>query len=68
MFTFPAIRIGEPKRHESLSVFPLYAEQQGHVGYLLSDEAIQAGIVKVQEVSEGGSVPEPGPVFEMIIR
>jgi hypothetical protein len=58
MFTVPSIRIGDPISHESLTVFPLFAESNGPVDYLLSDEAIQAGTVTVQEVSEGGSVPE----------
>ena len=57
MFTFPEIRVGTPIRHESLTVVPLFAEPHGRVEYLLSDEAIQAGSVTVQEVSEGGSVP-----------
>ena len=58
MFTFPGIRVGNPICHESLIVFPLFAEPNGQVDYLLSDEAIQAGSVTVQEVSEGGSVPD----------
>src|SRR5271166_4631638 len=58
MFTFPGIRVGNPICHESLMVFPLFAEPNGQVDYLLSDEAIQAGSVTVQEVSEGGSVPD----------
>src|SRR5260370_31087384 len=58
MFTFPGIRVGDPTRHESLTVFPLFAEPNGQVEYLLSDEAMHAGSVTVQEVSEGGSVPD----------
>jgi hypothetical protein len=58
MFTLPAIRIGASIHHNSLTVFPLFAEPHGHLDYLLSDEAIKAGTVTVQEVSEGGSVPE----------
>jgi ARG and Rhodanese-Phosphatase-superfamily-associated Protein domain len=58
MFTLPAVRIGEPIRHESLTVFPLFAEPDRPVDYVLSDEAIAAGAVTVQEVSEGGSVPD----------
>jgi hypothetical protein len=58
MFTVPAIRIGEPNRYKSLTVFPLFAETNGQVEYLLSDEAIQVGAFTVQEVSEGGSVPD----------
>jgi hypothetical protein len=58
MFTVPEIHIGESLHHESLTVFPLFAESAGQVDYLLSDEAIAAGTVTVQEVSEGGSVPD----------
>lgn len=58
MFAVPAIRIGNPICHESLTVFPLFSEIQGHVEYLLSDEALQKGFVTIQEVSEGGSVPD----------
>jgi len=58
MFTVPAIRIGDPIHHESLTVFPLFTEPNGQVEYLLADEALQAGSVTVQEVSEGGSVPD----------
>ena len=58
MFAVPKIRIGKPICHESLTVFPLFSELQRHVDYLLSDEALQQGTVTIQEVSEGGSVPE----------
>jgi len=47
MFTLPGIRIGEPIRHQALTVFPLFAEPNGQVDYLLSDEAIQSGSVTV---------------------
>jgi hypothetical protein len=57
MSTLPDIRVGEPIRHQALAVFPLFSAPEGAVDYLLSDEAIQAGSVTVQEVSEGGSVP-----------
>ena len=58
MFNFPGIRVGPSISHESLTVFPLFADSQGQVDYLLSDEALQSGSVTVQEISEGGSVPE----------
>src|SRR5262245_21931221 len=57
MSTLPDVRVGDPIRHESLSVFPLFATALGQVEYLLADEAIQAGSVTVEEVNEGGSVP-----------
>jgi hypothetical protein len=57
MSTLPDVRVGGPIRHESLAVFPLFATVDSRVDYLLSDEAIQAGSVAVEEVNEGGSVP-----------
>jgi hypothetical protein len=53
----PEIRVGDPIRHEDLTVFPLFTELSGGLDYLLSDEAIAAGAVTVVEVSERGSVP-----------
>ena len=55
---FPHVRVGEPVRYQSLSVFPLFDGQQTPVEYLLSDEGIGSGSVTVEEVSEGGSVPD----------
>ena len=57
MSTLPDVHVGDPIRHEALAVFPLFSTADGQVDYLLSDEAIGAGSVTVQEVSEGGSVP-----------
>ena len=54
---FPEIQVGEPVRHKSLSVFPLFTSLESPVEYLVSDEAIGNGSVTVKEVSEGGSVP-----------
>ncbi len=53
----PEVRVGDPVRHEALSVFPLFAGAESPVEYLLSDEGIGSGSVTVEEVSEGGSVP-----------
>lgn len=55
---FPQIRVGEFIRYKALSVFPLFTESNGSVEYLLADEAIRDQLLAVQEVSEGGSVPE----------
>ena len=41
--TFPEVRVGEPIRHEALSVFPLFAGTGNPVEYLLSDEGIGSG-------------------------
>ncbi len=57
MSTLPEARVGDPIRHEALIVFPLFTPATESVDYLLADEAIAAGSVTVEEVSEGGSVP-----------
>ena len=57
MSTLPDVRVGDPIRHQALAVFPLFSVPDGAVDYLLSDEAIHAGSVTVEEISEGGSVP-----------
>jgi hypothetical protein len=57
MSTLPDVRVGDPIRHESLAIFPLFSPTDGQIDYLLSDEAIGAGKVTVEEVNEGGSVP-----------
>jgi hypothetical protein len=57
MSLLPDVRIGDPIRHGALSVFPLFGSSSDNVNYLLSDEAIRAGSVTVEEVSEAGSVP-----------
>jgi len=55
--TLPDVRVGDPIRHEALAVFPLFSLSGAGVDYLLADEAIEAGSLTVEEVSEGGSVP-----------
>lgn len=52
------IRVGEPLRHRSLSVFPPFTERQASVEYQLSTDGLQAGSVLIEEVSDRGSVPE----------
>jgi hypothetical protein len=56
---FSRVAVGQPLRHENLAVFPLFpAGQQGAgIEYVLADEAISAGTVVVEEISESGSVP-----------
>jgi hypothetical protein len=58
MFQWGRIRIGQPARYRSLTVFPLYCEEIPAVEYLLCDEAVEAGIVAIAEVSQQGSVAE----------
>ena len=54
----PQVRVGDPLRHESLAVFPLFAEVDSQLDYLLSEEALADSSVIIEEVSEGGSVPD----------
>jgi hypothetical protein len=54
----PDLRVGEPQRHELLSVFPLFSNSSSTVDYRLADEALSDESLLVEEVSEGGSVPD----------
>lgn len=54
----PELRVGDPVRHKALSVFPLFAEPNSSVEYRLSDEALADESLLVEEVNEGGSVPD----------
>lgn len=56
--TFSNVRVGEPIRHEQLSVFPLFSEDATPVDYVLASDALGEGTVVVEEVSEAGSVPD----------
>lgn len=58
MPAFPHIHIGDPSRHKDLTVFPLFTQANGSAEYLLSDEALAAGTVTVEEWTEAGSVPK----------
>ncbi len=51
------VRVGDPIRHSNLTIFPLFTDPIGTPDYRLSDEALQSGTVTVEEISEGGSVP-----------
>ena len=54
----PTLRVGDPLRHEALSVFPLFSEANGGVDYRLSDAALADEALLVEEVSQSGSVPD----------
>lgn len=44
--------------HSNLTLVPLSGPRAGRVEYILSSEAIEAGVLTITEVSEDGSVPE----------
>ncbi len=50
------VRPGEPLRHENLTVFPLLAEEQPELPYVLLGDALDLGIVSIGEIGSG-SVP-----------
>ncbi len=54
----PKLRVGDPIRHDSISIFPLFANSNGAVDYQLAEEAVADQSVTITEVSEAGSVPE----------
>jgi len=56
--TLPFVRVGNPIRHHSLTIFPLFTDADPVVDYWLSADAIKAQALVVTEVSEQGSVPD----------
>ena len=54
----PKLRVGNPIRHEALSVFPLFSETNSGIDYRLSDAALADKSLLVEEVNESGSVPD----------
>jgi len=52
------LNLGEPVAHLNLTMFPLLAESSGKRGYLVLDEAMRSGVLRISEVSDSGSVPE----------
>ncbi|MDZ7752648.1 MAG: DUF6569 family protein [Gammaproteobacteria bacterium] len=52
------VRLGAPRTHLNLTLYPLLAEGPAEPGYLLLDAALDSGCAHVTEVSESGSVPE----------
>ena len=58
MTTLADLEIGNPKTVLNLTAVPLSGNPASTLDYLLIDEALEAKKVIVEEVSEGGSVPE----------
>ena len=54
----PKLRVGDPVRHEALSVFPLFSDTDSRVDYRLSEAALADESLLVEEVSDSGSVPD----------
>jgi hypothetical protein len=58
MTTLADLEIGNPKTVLNLTAVPLSGNPASTLDYLLIDEALETKKVIVEEVSEGGSVPE----------
>jgi hypothetical protein len=52
------LELGKAQTHSNLTLFPLIGDGHGAPDYLLLDEALDRHLVRVTEVSTGGSVPE----------
>jgi hypothetical protein len=52
------LELGEAQTHVNLTLFPLLGDGDSTPDYLLLDEALDRHLVRVTEVSTGGSVPE----------
>jgi hypothetical protein len=53
-----SLDVGAPVAAGPLAVFPLLRADAAPAAYALLDEALDAGLAEVTEVSDGGSVPE----------
>ena len=56
--TLKEARLGAPRTHANLAVFPLWTAAPADRPYMTLDEALSSGRVRVTEVSQQGSVPE----------
>jgi hypothetical protein len=57
MVAVPSVRVGAPVTYDKLTVFPLFLEAPARSNYRLAEEALADGSAVVEEVTEGGSVP-----------
>ena len=51
------LTLGTPRRHGSLTAYPLLGDNQGANAYVLLDDVLTAGTLTVEETSLGGTVP-----------
>jgi hypothetical protein len=56
--TLDRLAIGAPQVFRNIAMVPLAGPVNGDAGYLTLDEALDAKLSRVTEVSEGGHVPE----------
>ncbi len=56
--TLESLELGTPISSENLTMVPLLTAAPAAPDYLLLDDALDAGLAEVTEISQGGSVPE----------
>lgn len=56
--SFASLKIGTPKVHLNLALFPLFDDGDRATEYLLLDDALERKLARVTEVSADGRVPE----------
>lgn len=56
--TLDSLDLGTPTTSANLTMVPLLAKAPIAADYLLLDDALEAGLAEVTEVSQGGAVPE----------
>lgn len=61
-----SLRMGDPKIHNGLGLWPVFADCRPEPAYLTLVEALQLDGFKITEVSEGGSVPSLRVVNETL--
>ena len=47
------VTLADPTTHQGLTVFPLVTSGPASLPYLLLADALEAGVVQIQEVGEG---------------
>lgn len=52
------IKIGTAQKFENLEIFPLFNDRTSSLSYKLMNDAIASGELVVDEINEGGSVPQ----------
>lgn len=56
--TISKMKLGNPMSWEGLTLFPLLSDFRSSLRYLMLADGLREGLVTVQEVSHGGSVPD----------
>lgn len=51
------IKLGEPQAHENIKIYPLHINNGHTRGYRTLNEAMDSQEISINEISEGGSVP-----------